>query len=299
MLRGSEEGLRLSFYDHADHARLPGARRRDNVGCWLASRVRDGPQGIARNDFLDGLWGAGGHQDWRPRRVAKPVTTRRRDAKDFRPWPIVRHGFLLNRIDVARDDASIHVQPELALVNPANAAQADLPLADLAIAGTRRAHDLVRALDRLPELGDLPHRLARRLPDIEDFCFRNHRLSVHWSYRVKTLCESLPNAGRTEGFPALRQERFPPGFRHEDVAAGCRDLADHGEPSPVTNGRVRVPRQHRLDRFRPNRREELVVASVIQDKVLRDRGWQRCEALVPRQRGLVDLVREFRHPRHL
>src|SRR5437899_4259343 len=281
MLRGSEEGLPLSFHDHTEHARPPRARRRNDVGRWLASRVRDGPQGIARNDFLDGLCGAVGHQDWRPRWVAEPVTPGRRDAEDLRPGPVVRHGFLFDRVHVARDDPAVDVQPELAFVNTANPAQADLTFADLAVAGTRRAHDLVRALDRLPELGDLPHRLARRLPDIEDFRFRNHRLSVHWSYRVKTLCGRLPNAGRTEVFPTLRQERFPPGFLHEDVAAGCRDLADHGEPSPVTNGLVRVPREHRLDRFRPNRREEFVVASVIHDKVLRDRGRQGREALGP------------------
>src|SRR5438445_12376584 len=136
--------------------------------------------------------------------MAKPVTVSRCDAEDLRSRTVVRHRFLLDRVDMARDHASVHVQPKLALVNPADATQANLVLADLAVAGTRRAHDLVRALDRLPELGDLPHRLARRLPDIEDFRFRNHRLSVHWSYRVKTLCDRLPNAGRTEVFPALR-----------------------------------------------------------------------------------------------
>src|SRR5437899_10646162 len=100
------------------------------------------------------------------RRMAKPVTAGRRNAEDLRSRTVVRHRFLLDRVDVARDDPSIHVQPELALVNPANATQANLVLANLAIAGARRAYDLVRALDRLPELGDLPHRLARRLPDI-------------------------------------------------------------------------------------------------------------------------------------
>src|SRR2546426_11055409 len=154
--------------------------------------------------------------------MAKPVTASRCDAEDLRSRTVVRHRFLLDRVDMARDHASVHVQPKLALVNPADATQANLVLADLAVAGTRCAHDLVRALDRPPELGDLPHRLARRLPDIEDFRFRNHRLSVHWSYRVKTLCGRLPNAGRTEVFPTLRQEGLPPGFRHEYVAAGCR-----------------------------------------------------------------------------
>src|SRR5438445_5875075 len=175
MLRGSEEGLPLSFHDHTEHARPPRARRRNDVGRWLASRVRDGPQGIARNDFLDGLCGAVGHEDGRPGCVAEPVTSGRRDAEDLRPGPVVRHGFLFDRVHVARDDPAVDVQPELAFVNTANPAQADLTFADLAVAGTRRAHDLVRALDRLPELGDFSHRLARRLPDIEDFRFRNHR----------------------------------------------------------------------------------------------------------------------------
>src|SRR2546425_11898289 len=168
--------------------------------------------------------------------MAKPVTASRCDAEDLRSRTVVRHCFLLDRVDMARDHASVHVQPKLALVNPADATQANLVLADLAVAGTRCAHDLVRALGRPPELGGLPRRLARRLPNIEDFRFRNHRLSVHWSYRVKTLCESLPNAGRTEVFPALRQERLPPGFRHEDVPARRGDLANHGEPSPVLHG---------------------------------------------------------------
>src|SRR3989442_4284986 len=163
--------------------------------------------------------------------MAKPVTASRCDAEDLRSRTVVRHRFLLDRVDMARDHASVHVQPKLALVNPANATQANLVLADLAIAGTRRAHDLVRALDGLPELGDFPRRLARWLQDIEDFRFRNHRVLVHWSYRVKTLCGRLPNPGRTEVFPALRKERFLPGFRHEDVAPGCRDLANYREPS--------------------------------------------------------------------
>src|SRR3989441_9225212 len=106
--------------------------------------------------------------------MAKPVTASRCDAEDLRSRTVVRHRFLLDRVDMARDHASVHVQPKLALVNPADATQANLVLADLAVAGTRCAHDLVRALERPPELGDLPRRLARRLPDIEDFRFRDH-----------------------------------------------------------------------------------------------------------------------------
>src|SRR3989475_1260865 len=231
----------------------------------------------------------------RPSRVTEPVTSGRRDAEDLRSGPVVRDWFLFNRVDVARDDPAVHVQPELALVNTANPTQADLAFTDLAIAGTRRAHDLVRALDRLPELGDLPRRLARRLPDIEDFRFRNHRPSVHWSYRVKTLCDRLPNAGRTEVFPALRQERFPPGFRHENVAARCGDFADYREPATISQGRFRIPREDRRDRIGPDRRDEFVVAPVVQDELLRDRRRERGKGRVPRERRLIDLVRQFRH----
>src|SRR5436309_15692074 len=120
-----------------------------------------------------------------PCRVAKPVAPRGRNAEDFRPRPVVRDGFLLDWVDVSRDHASVDVQPELAFVDPANPAKAYLALADLAVPSTRRAHDFVRTLDRPPELGDLPHRLARRLPDIEDFRFGDHRSPVHWSDRVK------------------------------------------------------------------------------------------------------------------
>src|SRR5437899_8649065 len=160
------------------------------------------------------------------RRMAKPVTAGRRNAEDLRSGTVVRHRFLLDRVDVARDDASIDVQPELALVNPANATQANLVLANLAIAGTRRAHDLVRALDRLPELGDLPHRLARRLPDIEDFRFRNHRPSVHWSHRVKTLCEWAIESRKNGSVPSpslgAAPSRFSSRGRCRRKARPCR-----------------------------------------------------------------------------
>src|SRR5256886_17202597 len=104
--------------------------------------------------------------------MAKPITSGRRDAEDLRPRPVVRHGLLLDRVDVPRDHPPVHVEPELAFVHPANPAQPDLALADLAVPRARGAHDLVRALDGLPELGDLAHRLARRLPDVEDFRLR-------------------------------------------------------------------------------------------------------------------------------
>src|SRR6266508_3840161 len=107
--------------------------------------------------------------------MTEPVTSRRRDAEDLRSGPPVRHGLLLDWINVTRDHATVDVQPELPLVHASNAAQPDLALADLAVPRARGAHDLVRALDRLPELGDLAHRLARRLPDIEDLRLRDHR----------------------------------------------------------------------------------------------------------------------------
>src|SRR5437773_944149 len=110
-----------------------------------------------------------GHFDWSPGRVAKPIASGRGNAEDLRSRSIVGDRFLLDRIDVSGNHTSVDVEPQLALVHSANAAQTNLALADLAVAGARRAHDFVRALDRLPELGDFPHRSARWLTDIEDF----------------------------------------------------------------------------------------------------------------------------------
>src|SRR2546421_1208337 len=135
--------------------------------------------------------------------MAKPITSGRRDAEDLRPRPVVRHGFLLDRVDVARDHPAVHVKPQLALVHPANPAQADLALADLAVPRARGAHNLVRALDGLPELGDLAHRLARRLPDVEDFPLRNHRCQYTAPLGLKHFASGLPNPGRTEGVRAI------------------------------------------------------------------------------------------------
>src|SRR6266571_5471204 len=190
MFFSCEERLFQRFNRNPHHASLPRTGCRYDAGGCRCAPWHNRPEEIARSQLLYRPHITVSHQYVRSSRVAKPVTSGRGNAEDLRSGPVVRDRFLLDRVDVARDDASVHVQPELALVNPADATQANLALADLAIAGTRRAHDLVRALDRLPELGDLPGRLARRLPDIEDFRFRNHRLSVHWSYRVKTLCGS-------------------------------------------------------------------------------------------------------------
>src|SRR5256885_12039950 len=107
--------------------------------------------------------------------MAKPVTPGRRDAEDFRSRPIVRHRFLLDRINVARDDTAIHVEPKLPLVHAADPAEANLPFADLAVPRARSAHDFVRPLDGFPQLRDLAHRPARRLADVEDFLLRDHR----------------------------------------------------------------------------------------------------------------------------
>src|SRR5213594_3005242 len=84
---------------------------------------------------------------------------------------------------------------------------------------------------------------------------------------LKHFASELSNPGRTEVFPALRQERLPPGFRDEHVPAGPSDFANDGESSRVSHGRLRVPRKDRLKRIRPHRGKEFVVPSVIQDKV--------------------------------
>src|SRR2546425_7666988 len=92
---------------------------------------------------------------------------------------------------------------------------------------------------------------------------------------LKHFASELSNPGRTEVFPTLRQERLLPSFRHEDVSAGGRDLSDYREPSTFSQGRFRIPREDRLNRIGPNRREQFVVASVVEDEFLRDRGRQR------------------------
>src|SRR6059036_305883 len=101
---------------------------------------------------------------------------------------------------------------------------------------------------------------------------------------LKHFASELSNPGRTEVFPALRQERFPPGFRHQHVPASRGDFADDREPSTISQGRFRIPLEHRLNRIGTNRRDEFVVASVVQDELLRDRGRERREARVPRER---------------
>src|SRR2546422_3265731 len=72
---------------------------------------------------------------------------------------------------------------------------------------------------------------------------------------LKHFASELSNAGRTEVLPALRQERFPPGFRHEDVPARRGDFANHREPSTISQGRFRIPLEHRLNRIGTNRRD--------------------------------------------
>src|SRR3989454_2419563 len=212
VLRGRDERLLQSFDGQSKTCGLSTAGRGDDGWCGCAAQLRQRPQSVARPDLFDRFRRSIMEENRCPCRMAKPVTAGRRDAEDLRPGPVVRHGFLFNRVDVARDDPPVHVQPELALVNAANAAQADLALADLAVAGTRRAHDLVRALDRLPELGDFPHRLAWRLPDIEDFRFRNHRPSVHWSHRVKTLCEWAIESRKNGSVPSPWPRAVPSRF---------------------------------------------------------------------------------------
>src|SRR6266540_2083299 len=116
---------------------------------------------------------------------------------------------------------------------------------------------------------------------------------------LKHFSTGLPNPGGTEVLPALVQERFHARFRDEDVSAGGRDLADHREPVPLRWPRLRVPLEDGLDRVRADRGDQLVVAPVVQEQVFRDGRRQRRESAVPRERGLVDLIREVRHRRHL
>src|SRR6267378_3793478 len=230
--------------------------------------------------------------------MAKPITSGRGDAEDFRSRSEVRDGFFLDGIDVACDDAAIDVEPELPLVHTANPAQADLSLADLAIPRAGGAHDLVRPFDRPPQLGDLAHRFAGWLANVEDFRFRNHRYPYTAPLGAKYFVRGLPDRGRPEVLPALRQERFLPGFRQDYVPTRGRDLSNHRQSRPPRRRR-RGSLEERLQSIRADGREEFVVASVVQGNVLRDRGRQGREAAVKRQRVELDLVREVRHRREL
>src|SRR5467141_3824320 len=142
--------------------------------------------------------------------MAEPVAPGRRNAEDLRSGTEVRDRFLLDRINMARDDSTIHVEPELALVDAANPAQTDLVFPDLAISGARGAHDFVGALDGFPEFRDLPHRLPGRFAHVEDFRFRNHRCRYTASIGLKPFAEGYRNPEDLKcSHPLLRRGSFP------------------------------------------------------------------------------------------
>src|SRR5437016_2035965 len=122
MFRCSEEWASSSLYDDAEHSCPPDARRRNDVGRRMTHQIGDGPQGVTRNDLLHRLCGFIRHEDGRSSWVAEPVASGRRDTEDLRSRTVVRHGFLLDWINVSRDHASVDVEPQLALVHPADPA---------------------------------------------------------------------------------------------------------------------------------------------------------------------------------
>src|SRR5467141_1618158 len=142
--------------------------------------------------------------------MTQPITACRRNAEDLRAGTKVRDRFLLDRINMARDHSTVHVEPQLALMDAANPAQAHLVLPDLAISGARGAHDLVCALDRLPEFRDLPHRLSGRLAHVEDFRFRNHLSRYTAAFGLKPFVEGYRfEEDRKCSHPLLRRGSFP------------------------------------------------------------------------------------------
>jgi len=167
MLCGPEEWSRKPFDRDSVDRGLSESRIGDDVGDHPSAQIGDRPQGIARAHVLHGLRGSVREQNRRTRRMAEPVTSGRGNTEDLRTRAVVHDGFFLDRVHVARDYPTVHVQPELPVVDAAHPAEPDLALADLAVPGARRAHDLVRALDGFPELSDLPRRVPGRLPDIE------------------------------------------------------------------------------------------------------------------------------------
>src|SRR5207249_11526632 len=107
-------------------------------------------------NLFDGLRILIDHLDWSTRRMTKPVASGRCDTEDFRPRTIVRHRFLFDRVAVSCDHASVDVEPQLALVDSADATEPDLALATLAVPRARGAHELVRPFDRHPQSRSLP-----------------------------------------------------------------------------------------------------------------------------------------------
>src|SRR5207302_4087264 len=133
MFRRSQERVSSSLHDDVEHGCVPEARRRNDVRRRTAHQISDGPQGITRNDLLHRLCGFIRHEDGRSSWVAEPVASGRRDTEDLRSRTIVRHGFLLDWINVSRDHAPVDIEPQLALVHPADPAYTDLAFTDLAI----------------------------------------------------------------------------------------------------------------------------------------------------------------------
>src|SRR3972149_2648454 len=195
---GSRVGVLESVYDPPPAALVrEGFTPDDIANLWLPGRLRSG------EDRLDGdlpfL-----QKDLRPGKeavAAEPVTARRRDTEDLGSRAIVGHGLLLDRVYVACDNPTVHVQPQLALVHAANPAQTDLILPDFAVPRARGAHDLVRALDGLPELRDLAHRFAGRFADVEDLLFRNHEQSPYGPFGVKVFCRWIIESMRNGSAP--------------------------------------------------------------------------------------------------
>src|SRR3972149_7294379 len=211
---GSRVGVLESVYDPPPAALVrEGFTPDDIANLWLPGRLRSG------EDRLDGdlpfL-----QKDLRPGKeavAAEPVTARRRDTEDLRSRAIVGHGLLLDRVYVACDNPTVYVEPQLALVHAANPAQTDVILPDFAVPRARRAHDLVRALNGLPELRDLAHRLARRLAHVKDFLFRDHGPTPYGPFRVKVFCspvsESTTNGSAPNPSPGGPPGRFSRGGR--------------------------------------------------------------------------------------
>src|SRR2546427_656294 len=97
VLRGRDERCLQSFDGQSKTCGLSTASRGDDGWCGCAAQLRQRPQSVARPDLFDRFRRSIMEENRCSRRMAKPVTSGRRNAEDLRSRTVVRHRFLLDR----------------------------------------------------------------------------------------------------------------------------------------------------------------------------------------------------------
>src|SRR5713226_8347392 len=76
------------------------------------------PDGVAWKKLFHLLLAPVGQQDFRPCRVAQPITTSGCDREYLRTWPVMDDGLLLDGVDVAGDHLPVDEEVELTPHHP-------------------------------------------------------------------------------------------------------------------------------------------------------------------------------------